>query len=443
MLHQFRVASGYPFVFLGSTIFLCAFTTLLEQFALPKKTAFARQVHDDHEIRDFENTTSGNDPEAYQQEPDETSPLVGGANDGPADQTDPTAEGSHQDEPSETSPLIGGSKSRQPTFGAVYRRSVASAKTRVTPSTVGVSRNKPYGNEQLWSGKLPSSLWFLQFLLLTPFILLVGGLGLALASSLSQTSADGGNPLLAYLLVAGFSILVVLPTTPFLHRVRHIFPVLLLVVFAITLTFNMVIFPFNETSRYKVYLSQIVDIETGKSLVHYAGVEEYVRQAIAVLPSAMNKEVVCEPKSHGSYGLNFCTYDGSKVLPKIGGKNPDEWIHFSSSRNGTKVQLTIDGYETRKCAIQFAHPISAFQIEDGDAVKTAVDGISLYRRSWTKPWEVEVMWEDTSSSRVEVSCEWASSESPLLKEAALYLPGWVTFSLLDKSIMHANQSYWV
>ncbi|ETS81119.1 hypothetical protein PFICI_06121 [Pestalotiopsis fici W106-1] len=442
--HQRHIAAGYPFVFLQSAVFLATLLSLLELSGLPKKSAFAQKVYANHSSRESLGTEPDNQAES-QSEP-------GAAQDGDE----------QGDEATEDSPLIGGSsnKNRGSTFGTVYRRPVSSSENQSSAGD-GTS-SEPFGHEQPWSGKLPSWLWFFQFLLIGPFFFTVfGQLGLALVASVKETGADGGSTLIPYLLVAITSILLVLPITPFAHRITHHIPLLLLVVFAATLTYNLIVFPFSASSRYKIYFSQDVNLDTGESFVHLMGVEEYVRQAMAVIPSAMNSEVSCEAKASDRPDMGYCTYNGSTVLPQVGPRhqNLTDWISFNATRDSHKLHFEIDGVETRVCGVRFPEPVSKFQVKGGNPVdsrfgaipKSGLDSIMLYRRDWDKPWAVEVEWpagiDLDKKIDVEVFCKWNDANKqgaiPALDQALQYTPDWVAITKLNDGLVYGNKSYTV
>jgi hypothetical protein len=331
---------------------------------------------------------------------------------------------------------------------------------KASPSPNKEKHGNPFGEEQLWSGKLPSWLWLLQFLILGPFILaLFSPVGLAVVASVKETGADGGNTLVPYMTAALFSILVMLPITPFMHRVTHHIPLFLLAVFAATLIYNLVAFPFSASSRYKIYFRQDVNLDTGESALHYGGVMDYVQQALAELPSAAGKNISCVGKNHDRPDLDYCTYDGSDVLPLVGRnvsgvakKDLASWVSFNSTRlkNSNKARLEIDGKETRVCGVVFPEPVSSFQVIGGNARDErfgpapdgGVDYIMLYRRDWSKPFTVDVEWPRIPEKDVEVYCKWNDVQYiPALREALQYAPEWVAITKMEDGLVRGSKTY--
>ncbi|KAI0865955.1 hypothetical protein F4860DRAFT_525037 [Xylaria cubensis] len=444
---RFRIAAGYTFVFFHAATFLATVITLCELFALPSKTSFAERVHAAHDATDH--------GEDHMVEHIESIPHT----DGPSD----VGEDGAGDEPapaaSETTPLIG-----KTTFGSAYRRASAAIDRRFTDNKSGA-----YGSEQLWSSKLPSWAWIFQFLLFGPFlIILVAQNGLFMVSSVAQTGSDGGSLLLPYLIMAFFSILLLLPISPYMHRVTHHVPTFLLAVFVGTLIYNLVAFPFSVENRYKIYFQQSVDLDTGLSRVHYVGLREFVEKAVAELPSAMGKELTCDLRTSARAGLYDCSYDGSAVPPNVVKNNPpgvppqqgyDSWLTYKITRNEseTKARFEVDGNETRSCAITFKKPISTFQVKGGNDPDERFGGIpdkglekiKLYRRDWSTPWIVDVEWEkdgnDDSGIDGRVICSWDDVNTPdtipAFDEGLKYLPPWVALTKLSTGLCEGSKTF--
>ncbi|GAP82389.1 putative peptidase family M28 family [Rosellinia necatrix] len=444
---RFQIASGYTLVFFHASVFFAAVIALCELFALPSKMAFAQRVHAAHDAADH--------GEGHAAEHDDPAPHT--------DDPDDVRDDRGNDEPgsvaSETTPLIGDT-----TFGAAYRRASAALDRRFTGHQGGA-----YGSEQLWSSKLPGWAWFPQFLVLGPFqIILVAQIGLFLVSSVSQTGSDGGSLLLPYLIMAILSIVLLLPITPYIHRVTHHVPMFLLAVFVGTLIYNLVAFPFSAANRYKLYFQQTVDLDTGFSKVHYVGLQEYVEKAVADLPSITGKELTCELGSSRA-GLYDCFYDGSAVPPNVVKTRPpgvlpqrgyDKWLTFNITRNEgeSKARFKVHGEETRSCAITFKKPISTFQVAGGASpderfggiLDKSLEKIKLYRRDWSTPWVVDVEWEKSGSDDSggidgRVVCSWDDVNTPgaipAFDEGIQFFPPWVAVSKLSTGLCEGSKAF--
>ncbi|KAI0393426.1 hypothetical protein F5Y17DRAFT_432354 [Xylariaceae sp. FL0594] len=448
---RFKIGAGYTLVFFHGAVFLALAIALCELFALPSKTAFAESVHETYDAAGHGN----DDPTEHR------APLI--QTDGPSDATDGEEDTVAGDEapaaPSETTPLLAGSSG----FGAAYRR--ASLLLDAKPPS---QSEKYYPSEQPWSSKLPSSLWSIQFLIFGPFlIILVAQTGLFMVSSVAQTGTDGGSLLAPYIIVAAFSILLLLPVSPYMHRITHHVPMFLLFVFAGTLIYNLAAFPFSAENRYKVYFQQTVDLDTGASRVRYVGLQRYIIKAIFDLPSSMGQVVMCGDGSSPRPGLSECSYDASRFPPNVVGTLPpgvppdnngfDSWVSYNITRREGEARATfeIDGRETRSCAITFKRPISAFEVQGGNRPDErfglmpdkGMEKIKLYRRDWDTPWVVDVEWEGDKDKGIDgrVICSWDDVNMPgtvpAFDEALQYLPPWIAVAKLASGLVEGGKAF--
>lgn len=472
---RFRIASGYPFVFLHAATFLCLLISLCELFALPaKKDLSAADAAVEADQEDASDRGSHHSPRP-----------------GSADASQPTTHESEEPENAdERTPLIarspsGGSNVRT-TFATGYRRSLASRASEPQPQP---GARAPFQQEQAWSADLPTWTWILQLLLMGPVpIWLFGQLGLFLTAAVSATGADGSSLLFPYALVAAFGALTLLPLAPFLHRVPYHLPLLVLAALAGSLVYCLVAFPFSAGSQYKVFFQQNLDLETGASSVSYDGVEGFVRPIIAAMPSAAGKEVECSASRRD--GLSSCRYDGSSVLPNIGPRVPDGVplaerfsglvsVNSTRSPSGRRATLEIDAVDTKACFLSFNKRITKFEIQGGTEwdprFGDAEDGVCqlrLWRRDWDTPWRVDVEWEDASSDGYsavesgdgggdgvgdgelrarddglggEVACMWADPNErgtiPALDEALQYAPVWVAVTKLAEGLVVGKKGF--
>ncbi|KAI0834730.1 hypothetical protein F5Y06DRAFT_150772 [Hypoxylon sp. FL0890] len=455
---RFRIAAGYIFVFFHSAAFLASFITLCELFALPTRTSFAQQVHDDHEIRDHHNAAPHTDD------------LISLSREELNADDEGNEEAESQSEATETTPLVGGGSGddRRTTFATTYRRSISTFVNKAT--STDSEKDQPHEYEQKWSANLPSWVWIFQFLILGPFLIIIAGqTGLTLVSSISQTGVDGSSLLLPYLITAFFSIFLLLPITPFMHRITHHVPMVLLLVFIATLIYNLAAFPFSEDSRFKVYFQQTVDLDSGITEVHYAGIQEFVELTIAELPSAAGKKIECTSKGSLRPGLATCSYDGSDVPPNVVKTHPSgvppqkgysSWLDFNVTRaeGETKAQFEINARDSRSCAITFKKPISSFTVRGnapddrfGNIPEDGLTKIKLYRRDWTTPWEVDVQWEaeadEDASAGIDgrVLCSWDDANTPgtipAYDEGLKYSPTWVALTKLTSGLCEGSKAF--
>ena len=458
---RFRISSGYFFVFFQSSIFVSTLISLLEMFALPKKTDWAQQVREDHETRDHLLTIPHNEDLMAPTPGELASPLL----------RDDDDDEEVQEPATETTPLVRGSRvdNARTTFTTTYRRSVSALIDKARK--VKENRNKPYADEQTWSANLPSWTWFFQFLIIASFsIILASQNGLTFVDAVAQTGTDGSSLLLPYLIVAAFSILIVMPITPYIHRIAHHVPVFLLVVFTGTLIYNLVAFPFSSTSQFKLFFQQSIDLDTGVTINSYHGVEEYVRLVVSQVPSAAGQVLSCEIS--GRDGLRKCSYDGSSVPPVVGKpladgippqKTYSDLVSLNVTRGvGKAARFEIDAVNTKTCFLNFTRPISNFDVLGGSGwddrfglyPELGVGLIKLWRRDQTKPWIVDVQWtyEDELQPPGAVPgldgfllCQWADANVagtiPAFDEALRYIPPWAVISKYAEGLVEGRKAF--
>lgn len=486
---RFRIASGYFFVFFQSAIFLSTLITLVELFALPKKSDWAQQARDEHAARE----QIGAVPHSE----DLIAPAPGEA----ASPTAADAEGEEEEiePPNETTPLVGGSQVEnvRTTFATTYRRSISRIQKGVRKAAE--SRDTPIEDEQSWSANLPSWTWIFQFLLIGPFlIILAAQIGLTLTDAVYQTGADGSNLLVPYLVIAAFSILVLLPLSPFIHRVTYHVPTFLFLVFVGTMIYNLVAFPFSAENRYKAYFQQHIDLDTGNTTTQLTGLEQYIRPIIAELPSAAGKEVTCN-KRGARKGTVDCSFDSASVAPKLGDELPDgvppqegyaDLVTVNVTRGtGNTARIEIDAVDTRACFVHFDRPVSRLDVVGGAGwddrfgrwPEDGVGLVKLWRRDWGKAWAVDIEWTDKDVSaspaaeeewvvvedmgqngeqRVDsgelrvrsglegyVACQWSDANDPgvipALDEVLKYAPAWAGVSKLAEGLVEGRKRFMV
>lgn len=482
---RFKISSGYFFVFLQSAVFLSTTITLAELFALPKRTTWAQQVRDDRDAR--ESLLSGHRPAD-----DLMAPTLGEIP-SPVDR-----DGEDDEEPeaaNETTPLVGGGRGEnlRTTFATTYRRSISAIAD--VAHTTDDSDQKPYEGEQSWSGSLPSWTWLLQFLIVGPFIIILAAqIGLTFTDAVNQTGTDGSNTLLPYLVIALSTILLLLPITPFIHRVPHHLPVFLLAVFTGTLIYNLAAFPFSANNRVKISFQQTIDLDTSETTNHFNGVEEYVRLIIPELPSSAGREVSCGPST--KQGMAQCSYDGSAVPPNLDKSLPDgippqkryaDLVSINVTRgDGNKARFQIDAVDTKACFLHFKRPVSAFNVVGGSGwddrfgpfPDQGVGQLKLWRRDPKRRWEVDVSWTDedesaaaSGSDLVEggaqedsvwsdgelrsrtsglggfVSCQWSDANVQgviqALDEALQYSPAWAGITKYAEGLVEGKKRFMI
>jgi len=483
-----QIASGYLIVFWASQVFLALLISLLDMFGLPKKKTYARNLLEDHEVR------------GHLDEVPHSDALI---SPGPDELDDETAvhddEEEAEAEPSETTPLFGGNGrgKMRTTFATGYRRSM-SALSALGSKQAGQNASDesptPFGAEQPWSGSLVSWTWFIQYLILAPFMInITAQVAMVVLSAVHQTGQDGSALLPPYLMMATFTILLLLPITPFVHRVTHHIPVFCMAIFAGTLIYCLAAFPFSSSSPYKVFFQQTVDLDSGANKVIVTGREEWVRRIVADIPSASGQDIAC---ADGARSMSSCEYSGDVVPPALGGGSavpgvPQDYsklVTVNISRSPGKdnsARFVIDAVDTKTCTLKFDRPVTEVHVNgsagwndrfdsppgDGD---WKIETFTLWRRDWSTPWTVDVRWggdgngaslsavapEDVGDEAARngdlrtaraagldgtVVCRWSDVNTrglvPAYDELLQYMPKWATATQMNSGLVEGKKRF--
>ncbi|KAG7007530.1 vacuolar membrane protease [Physcia stellaris] len=448
-----KIAGDYFMIFYFAAIAVATSISFFELFGLQNKSQYA----DDFATHDFSTAVdsrprSASSSRILDPEPDETledAPERPAGNEG-------------EEDADETTSLL--RKGRQSTFA----RRTSPHSHRENQDPVKKKRNRVYGFEQDWSWSLPSWTWLLQFLIVAPIpVILVGQVGLLFMSGIHQTLGDGNDVLPVYLGAAVFSILILAPLGPFLHRYTFHIPTFLFLIFAGTLIYNVIAFPFSGNNRLKLYFMQNVDLDTGISRVSLTGVgDPYMSETIASLPSSAGQEPSCVP-SILRKGLTECSWNG--LAPAVvKSPHPDipplynyaDWLtyHVFRAPNSTEARIRLWGRNTRACKIQFNRPISDFHVDgagdDKRFKRVSEDGskeIRLWSRTWEKEWTVHVKWEigedGARGMDGRVVCLWSDDNEtgtiPALDEVRHFAPEWVAIAKLGDGLVEGSKAFLV
>ncbi|EGX45484.1 hypothetical protein AOL_s00169g90 [Orbilia oligospora ATCC 24927] len=333
-------------------------------------------------------------------------------------------------------------------------------------SSTTLCASRQYPGEQYWSRYLPRYTWLLQAIILIPVpVIITAQIALIVGTSIAQTGADGNNPITAYILYAVFTILILLPLQPFLHRwTRHI-PLFLFFVFVGTLLYLLLAFPFSWNNPLKVYFAQTVDLRTGENRVHLVGVNKYIKSIVEEnIPSAWapGADLVCKDDPL-RLGLQRCSWPG-KMPNVVPGYESKKWASVNATSLGEKdglkrAKLEVRAKNTRACRVNFEKNIGKWiknvDIFDptgkGKTVKHKSEGkdfggpvqqIRLWSREWGRGWDVVVEYEqneDTKAGPVGVvECLWSDANDggiKALEEIKSYLPQWAVVSKLEDGLV--------
>jgi hypothetical protein len=452
--NQRGIAGGYFIFFYFTGTFLATWLSYLELFALPRQADYVTQIRRASGRRASSLSSRLLTPSADE--------LGSEGNLNGAGISDEAEEG---EEATESTSLLRG---QQRTTFAHYTRTGDESVPDESESHEAARDERVFDHEQPWSGRLPTWIWLLQLILLAPIvIILVGQLAFFLTAAVHQVGADGVSVFIIYIGIAAFSILLLVPVSPFLHRFTYHVPTFLLFIFIGTLIYNLVAFPFSSANRLKLAFLQEVDLDTGSNMVSLTGVSPFVTDVIDFVPSAKGQRVSCSSDSFG--GRHKCSWKG--ISPRVVERGPtalkkipmSEWVSFNVSRTEGKneARFKVSGRNTRACRLKFDSPISDFAVA-GSAVddripRTGPQGlgeIRLWSRTWENTWTVDVEWKDRTGMNNKfrgrglsgrVICLWSDANQPgiipALDEIRMYSPSWVGITKLADGLVEASHAF--
>lgn len=455
---RLKLVGDYFIVIYVAAVFLATSISFLEFFGLQRKSVYADEiaVHAYGEVPASRPRSSSSSrllaPNAEEQPPQSTTaePEEGEEEEGQA--------------ADELTSLLRGSK--RATFA---RRTSPHEHDHVGQNdSLDEKQSRVFGFEQSWSWSLPTWTWLLQFLLLAVVpVILTGQIGLLLVTGTYQTLADGNPPLPVYLSIAVFSILILAPLMPYLHRYSYQVPTFLFFVLVGTLIYNIVAFPFSTNNRLKLFFQQKVDLDTGINQVLLTGVgDPYLNEAINSLPSVAGQKRECTASSTRK-GLTECAWHGisPEVVPTPHPGVPShhtypDWLTFHIFRapNSTEARIRLWGRNTRACKIEFNQPVSDFKVEgagdDKRFQRVPEEGskeIRLWSRTWEKEWTVNVKWQPKPGNGHgldgRVVCLWSDDNEtgviPALDEIRHFAPNWVAITKNGDGLVEGSKAFLV
>lgn len=434
--NNYQLAGGYWALFYFAAVFAALLVSYLELFFAPKKSAFAQTF----DVLDEDEQPASRLLTANSTSRSEDRPIA-------------------DDEATETTSLLRGDQRSFARARNGSRRGSTTEEEAPRPLDLG----EPYPGEQEWSGKLPSWIWIIQFLLLVPItVILVGQIALLLTSALYQTPSDGNSSLFIYLSFAALTTLLIAPAGPFAHRITYHVPTFLLLVCVGTVIYNLVAFPFSREHRLKVYFLQQVNLETGVNTVSLTGVDGYVQQIIGQLPSAQGNNVNCStPDVVTRKELKKCEWEGlpAKVVadasPFSNKTHFNTWLDYTITKGNKtgEALIRVEGQNTRACRVLFDASVQDLTVAGGVSdprfKRTGEHGsreVRLWHREWSQPWNVSVSWDAKERSKVSgrVVCLWSDANAgdiPAFDEVQQYLPVWAIPSKISDGLVEGYKHF--
>jgi len=430
VIDRAQLASGYWVLISYTGIFLSAWISLLELLALPRKP----------------------DPQEYTQRNHRHIPGSYGSEGqsllAPSEPPSATPGSDDEDDATEATPLFRGSN-RPTTFGGYSRTDDEPEDTAYSSDEEYTPPEGVFGKEQPWSKDLPSWVWIFQFFLSVPMSLITSvSVALIASTAICQTGADGNSTLTIYLFMAILSIIVLLPGSPFYHRITYHVTTFIFFVFLGTLIYNLVAFPFSSTYRLKIYFQQTVDLDLGNATTHLVGHPDFIHRIVTdYIPSARGHEVTVIDEPFRK--LKRVSYPADPPSPAPGAMS--KWITINASQvSEDHARFKISALESRACKLLFSWAVVASV--DGSRTlipPVAAKELRLWRREWDAPWTVEVGWaktEDKEKLSGEVVCLWSDANDmkraiPGLWEAEQYSPSWAVVSKLADGLVEGKKKF--
>ena len=326
---QLKMSGGYFVLIFFAAIFLATWISLLELLALPGKKAFVNGDPGAHLHSRRESASSRQLLDDHHAQEDR-------------EQEDAEAEEANE----RTGLLAGRGRSSFANYsGNRNEEAIDSGKVQYEKAT----------GEQEWSKSMPQWIWLLQFILVAPIVIVVvGQLGLLIVAALHQTSQDGSEVFIVYMMMAGITIITFSPMMPFMHRLTYHIPLLMFFVVVGTVVYNITAFPFSESNRVKLFFQQQVDLDSGMNNASMVGLTGYVQEAVNNLPSASGQELYCVTIPPGR---KQCTWTGlpPRVVDPESELPPETryrtWLDFNITRDADAkiARFNVSGRNTRAC----------------------------------------------------------------------------------------------
>ncbi|KAH6604047.1 hypothetical protein Trco_007493 [Trichoderma cornu-damae] len=258
----------------------------------------------------------------------------------------------------------------------------------------------------------------------------LGNLGLIQTASMAMTGADGGSLLTPLMGIGVVTIFLLLPLTPFAHRVtRH----------------------------------EVIDVDAGTNVASLS-LSEYVHAVVASVPSAAGQEIKCRKSSTRS-GLTACEYDASSLPPYLAnGTDAKDLIKVTGSRssNGKTANLKVDALDSKMCILNLSQPVFGFEVKNaappdrrfGSIPHDGLRVITIFRREWEGPWDIKLQLTDEGRTldreglEVTVRCAYSDMNDQrtipvLLCELYQYMPKWTVISKTAVGLVEVRKKYTV
>jgi hypothetical protein len=287
--------------------------------------------------------------------------------------------------------------------------------------------------------------------------------------------------------IALLSLIVILPASPFMHKMHHVLTLIAAASLALSLIVTWTSFAFDQEAPMKVFFKQNYHVDAYNGSAHaittLTGARSYLQKHIMPeLPSTWGSHVNCSASQDARRsGLVECSWP-THLLPAHGSSLTLVDASFEDSisliepspsdlaRNWLKVQttktsptsaiLSVQGTNTRSCRLYFdSTPVTYYNVTTPDTngqlqpgYEIPEDGIKelrLWSRTWDRAFEVEVEWKGASGGSLEgrASCLWNEYASgaaggpgsggriPAYEEVLAFIPKWAAATKRDDGLV--------
>lgn len=254
--------------------------------------------------------------------------------------------------------------------------------------------------------------------------------------------------LIVYLFASVVVWLIIIPLSPFAHRLPTLFYVALALIGVISTVYCAFIFPFSSDATFKAYFWQTIDLDSSNSTVALVGVKPGLRQIISNIPSADEKNTVWNLTVYP--GLAAVSYSGPKPnsVPNI---PLQHWLNITFETVGNSSTVAhITARDTRACRLQFENrPFNVIVLESGGSLddrtsEEPIKRLDLWSRTWDGEWKVDVKGVASGELKGRVSCIWSEylkGRIPALEEVSEHLPPWAALTALRGGLVEGSKSF--
>lgn len=293
------------------------------------------------------------------------------------------------------------------------------------------------------------------------------------------------------------------PLAPFSLKIHRGIGFLLSFVFAVSVVYCLLAFPFDQASPLKVFFQQrivfqdsitsanaflglntTIELQSPAVVTSLSGSKNYLAKILSKLPSSQGKSIIVVDNSLRQGTSTFSWT--SQLIPSPGGRklddpivphgnisfNAGEWLRASAEKTGDgSARIFLRGRNTRSCRVYIEkRRITRWFVRGSDGrvqerfgvSKDGVSELRLWSRTWDREFVVDIEWEGGSAEGAglggAVACEWSEYESanvdngsmrnaedvakiPAYEEVLSFLPEWAVASKAGDGLVEVVKGF--